>query len=161
MIDQKNDLLKLVALDNEDLEVISAYLQDAVMLVGDLKFLPKEKRFVVVANRFVWHKDDQKHGKDIHERRRTALHFEKVEKVQMLNIKQNAADAVLNLLAIQFLPDDAPSGTVDLIFSGNGVLRLYVEAIEVQLCDMGGAWQTRLMPDHGPDNEADDKLKDK
>ena len=46
--------LKLVALDPEDLAVLSAHLQDAIAKVGDIAYLPKEKRFAMVLNRFDW-----------------------------------------------------------------------------------------------------------
>ena len=80
------DLLKLVALDEEDLVVFSAYLQDAVMRVDDLNFSPKENRFALATNRFVWTKGQPGKGRVVNERRRTAIHFDHVEKVQTYNI---------------------------------------------------------------------------
>lgn len=148
MNDTLSDSLKLIALDSEDLDVISAHLQDAVMRVGDLKFLPSEKRFALALNRFVWKEHKLQRGQIANERRRTALHFERVEKVQTQNIRQSAPDSVLSLLAIQFLPTDAPAGTIDLIFSGGGTIRLSVECIEAQASDLGGAWEAASRPRH-------------
>ncbi len=48
------DLLKLAALDEDDLSVISAHLQDAVLRIGDIRYLAGEQRYVMVANRFDW-----------------------------------------------------------------------------------------------------------
>lgn len=145
MVDAKLDLLKLIALDEEDLTVLSAHLQDAVLRVADLKYISADNRFAIALNRFVWSKGA---GQVVNERRRTALHFDRVAKVQVQNIRQNAPDAILNLLAIQFLPTDKPAGTIDLVFSDNAVIRLDVDCIEAQLSDLGGAWETESRPDH-------------
>jgi len=148
MTDTNTDLLKLVALDEEDLVVLSAYLQDAVMRVDDLNFSPRENRFALAANRFVWTKGQPGKGRVVNERRRTAIHFDHVEKVQSYNILRDQPDAILSLLAIQYLPSDTPAGTIDLIFSGDGVVRLFVSCIEGQLSDLGGAWETQSRPEH-------------
>lgn len=142
------DLLKLIALDEEDIGIMSAHLQDAVLRVEDLKYIATERRFAMALNRFVWNKGKCRFGQIANERRRTALHFDHVSKVQKHNIRQDAPDAILNLLAIQFLPSDKPSGTIDLIFSDNGVIRLIVDCIEAQISDLGGAWETALRPHH-------------
>lgn len=152
MNDTSPEMLKLVALDQEDLNIISAHLQDAVMRVDDLQYLAKETRFILALNRFVWTKETSRKGQVANERRRTALHFERVEKVQTQNIRRDAPDAVINLLAIQFLPTDAPAGTIDLIFSGDGVVRLFVECIEAQVSDLGAAWETKTRPSHDLDD---------
>lgn len=153
MVDATPDLLKLIALDEEDLNIFSAHLQDAVMRVEDLKYIVADKRFALALNRFVWSEEEPKRGQVANQRRRTALHFDRVTKVQTHNIRQDAPDAVLNLLAIQFLPTEMPSGTIDLIFSDNGVVRLMVDCIEAQLSDLGSAWQTASRPQHDLDAE--------
>lgn len=145
---QQTDSLKLVALDPEDLNIVSAHLQDAVMRVGDLIYLRQERRFAIVLNRFVWTAEKASRGEATNQRRRSGLHFERVERVQTINIRQDAPDAVLNLLAIQFHPTEAAAGTIDLIFSGNGLLRLHVDCIEAQISDLGGAWETPSRPTH-------------
>jgi len=148
MNDTLSDLLKLVALDEEDLNIVSAHLQDAVLRVGDIKFTPSDNRFTLALNRFVWNHGKPRRGQIANERRRTALHFERVTKVQSQNIRQDTPDAVLNLLTLQFLPTEAPAGTIDLIFSDHGVIRLHVDYIEAQLSDLGGAWQAASRPRH-------------
>lgn len=152
MVDAAPDLLKLIALDEEDLTILSAHLQDAVMRVDGLKYITQDNRFILALNRFVWSKS----GQVANERRRAALHFERVTKVQKQNIRQQAPDAILNLLAIQFLPTDTPVGTIDLIFSDNGVIRLEVDCIEAQLSDLGGAWETTSRPQHDFETENGD-----
>lgn len=134
--------LKLVALDAEDLEVLSAHLQDLVAKVGDLVFLPAEKRFALVGNRA-----DRRADGELR-RRRTALHFDRVSKVSASGLDRSQPAVVLNLLAITFAETDAPSGLVDLVFSGGVALRLEVECVEAQAADLGPVWSARANPAH-------------
>ncbi|WP_350333175.1 DUF2948 family protein [Coralliovum pocilloporae] len=145
------DTLKLAALDQDDLNVISVYTQDAVMKVGDLSYQPKDKQFMVAMNRFVWEKaGDDTTKKSNFERRRSALHFDRVLGVKAHNIRQDAKDAVLELLAVQFEGNgsDDPAGHILLHFAGGGAIRLNVECVEAQLCDLGAAWETGSRPEH-------------
>jgi hypothetical protein len=142
-----SDLLRLVALDTEDLQVLSACLQDAVLKVGDVKWLPRQQRFALALNRFAWEAAPENGGSD-YQRRRACLHFERVEKVQCNGISPLAKDAVLSLLAIQFKETENPSGEVLLIFSGGATIRVCVECLEAQLCDLGPAWSTAHAPRH-------------
>ncbi len=144
--------LRLSAEDAADLEVISAFLQDAVTKVGDLAFLPSARRFAMVLNRFRW-EGETATGKSAgalrtHERVRAGLHFENVLKAQARGIRQDHADGVLNLLALRFEELDTPSGIVILTFSGGGELRLEVEALDAHLSDLGLVWPTPNLPEH-------------
>ena len=146
-----SDELRLSAEDAEDLEVISAQMQDAVLKVGDLAYLPGARRFALVANRFRWDAEVKRRGffaKPRHERVRAGLHFENVLKVRTRNIAQDKPDGVLNLLAIRFEETDAPSGIVTLVFSGGGEIRLDVEALEAHLSDLGLMRETPAAPIH-------------
>ena len=139
--------LKLIALDREDLDVVSAHVQDAVLKVGDMTWLPAEKRFVIAMNRFDWETAEGKRAKSF-ERRRAALHFDRVRGAKANQVPQTDKDAVLELLAVRFDETDAPAGTVELQFAGGGTLRLDVECLEAQLSDLGAAWQTKSRPQH-------------
>ncbi|MBN9011344.1 MAG: DUF2948 family protein [Rhizobiales bacterium] len=141
------DRLKLLAMDDEDLAVISAHVQDAVLKVADLVNLPKERRFALGMNRFIWEKaEGQRKG---FERRPAALTFDRVLSVQTSRIRRDRPEAVLELLAIAFEPEgEAPAGNVTLHFAGGGAIRLAVECIEARLADLGTAWATRLRPSH-------------
>lgn len=139
--------LKLIALDEADLAVISAHVQDAVLRVGDLSYLSAERRFLLAMNRFVWEKKTSFFRRD-YERRRAALHFERVGAVKFNGLSLERADEVLSLLAIRFSQGDAPAGTIDLVFSGNATVRLEVECIEARLADLGAAWATASRPRH-------------
>lgn len=138
--------LKLIALDAEDLAVISAHCQDAVMKTGDISFLPAEKRLVIAMNRFVWEEAETR--KRSFERRRSVLHFERVEKVSALGVDRANKEAVLDLLAVTYTEESAPAGVIELAFAGGATLRLGVECVEAQLTDMAAAWEAGSKPDH-------------
>ncbi len=137
---------KLVAMDAEDLQILSAHCQDAVLNSADLRFYKSENRFVLEMNRFKWEAGEKQ---DI--RTRSVLHFEHVQKVSAQGSNLKKKDIILSLLAIVFEPDTAPSGHIDLIFSGNSTLRLHVECVEAQLADMNAAWAASSKPEH-PEN---------
>jgi hypothetical protein len=142
-----SERLKLVAFDEEDLAVVSACVQDAVLKVGDLVYQPKQRRFALGMNRFIWEKAADGSRKDF-ERRRAALTFDRVLSVKTSNIRRDRPDAVLDLLALSFEATDAPAGIVTIVFAGGGAVRLEVEVIETRLADLGAAWATRAKPSH-------------
>lgn len=138
--------LKLIALDHDDIVVFSAHLQDAILRVADLAWMPRARRFAFVANRFSW--DVANSRLDRNERRRVALRFEHVLGVQVQGLDLNAKETVLSLLALQFEETDAPGGVLTLVFAGDGAIRLTVECVEGEIRDLGGSWKTRRRPTH-------------
>ncbi len=144
MSDDAADPLKLIALDADDLEIMSAHLQDAVLKVADIVWLPAEKRFALAVRRFDW--EGVPHG---HRRRRlTALHFDRVLAVRSTRIDKATPDHVLSLLAIGFSGQDGPEGDVTLHFSDGAAIRLEVECIEAQMKDLGPVWEALATPGH-------------
>jgi len=141
------NLLKLVALDEEDLEIVSAHVQDAVIRVGDIAFDGPAKRFALAMNRFAW---ETKKGffRPKYERRRSILHFDRVLSAQLHGISRAKTEDVLELLAIGFAGEEGPTGTIELLFSGDAAIRLDVEVIEARLTDTGSAWQASSRPIH-------------
>lgn len=143
------DLVRLVALDTEDLAVLSAHVQDAVVKVEDINWLPREGHLVLGINRFAWESTPGGSWRmRDYQRRRSALHFARVGKVQSAGIDRAARETVLNLLAVRFEPRNPPSGEVVLDFAGGATIRLAVEVLEVQLTDLGPAWSTPVAPRH-------------
>jgi len=150
--------LKLIALDAEDLGVISAHLQDAVLRIADMAYLSKEKRFAAIANRFDWAKavaapsgSERKAGQ---ERRRAGIRFERVTSAKFQGLDLKDKRAALALLAVTFEPTsgpDAPEGNVTLTFSGGAAIRLSVECVEAELKDLGAAWSAKRSPEHPED----------
>ncbi|MBL8566657.1 MAG: DUF2948 family protein [Hyphomicrobiaceae bacterium] len=143
--------LKLLALDAEDLAVLSAHLQDAVVRVGDLGYFPREHRFAGVLNRFDWLGALLQGAPDAaNERRRAGLRFEQVRRARLQNLDPAAKDRVLSLLAITFVPEggEGPGGVVHLHFSGDTAIELHVACVEAELKDLGAAWHARHRPAH-------------
>ncbi|MGI9520947.1 MAG: DUF2948 family protein [Hyphomicrobiaceae bacterium] len=146
--------LKLIAMDVEDLGVVSAHLQDAILKVADLAYQPREKRLVALVNRFNWTGALRGSGKAATlTRHRAALRVDRVRsaRIQKLNLKD--ADQVLSLMTLQFeqaAPND-PAGQLTLIFAGGSAIQLDVECIEIELRDLGGAWAARSQPKHDSD----------
>ncbi len=135
-------MLRLTAQDVDDLNVISAQMQDAVLRFADLNFNSKRRRFALVANRFAWDEAETK------TRRRTGLHFDHVKSVQKQGFKNVGPETILSLLAISFGAVDELSGHITLAFSAGHHLRLEVECVDVTLADMGPAWSTEMTPSH-------------
>lgn len=147
------DSLRLIALDTEDLAIISANLQDSCVKVADMAYLPRSKRFALVAARFDW--VEAAEGKN--ERCRTGLHFERVLKATYTGFEQNAKDTCLSLLSVVYLTKDAPAGYVMLTFSGGAAVRLDVECLEAQMHDIGPRWPAKTCPDHKLDDATEMK----
>lgn len=139
--------LKLIALDAEDLRVLSCHLQDAVIRVGDMAYLKQEMRFAAIANRFDWEQLAKDTDADF-QRRRAGLRFERVTSARVQGFDLQQKDTALALLAVTFEATEEPSGAVTLHFAGGAAVRLEVECIEAELRDLGAAWRTRTKPVH-------------
>jgi hypothetical protein len=140
------DLLKLVALDRDDVEIISTHLQDAVLKVADVRWQPADKRLVVGVNRFDW--EAAHDDRPAYRRRRAALRFDRVLSFKCRNVDPANRNAVLNVLAVEFVENNPPAGVVTLVCSGGAALRLEVECLEAALADLGPVWTTAACPDH-------------
>lgn len=141
--------LKLLALDSEDLAVLSAHVQDAVVRVVDMGYARGDKRFALLMNRYDW-SSDQPRSKGL--RKRAGLHFNQVQNVTYAGFDPASPEGVLNLLALSFIPSaDGVSGIVELAFAGGGTVRLNVEVLEARLGDLGSAWAAAAKPAHALD----------
>ena len=145
--------LKLAALDEDDLAVISAHVQDAVFKASEVIWTAQAGRFVVPMNRFAWERTSGPRGSRPPsarggERHRSVLQFDRVRRVRSIGLGPNEREAVRPLLAVLFEPTDPPSGVVNLVCSGDSVIRLDVECIEARLTDLGSAWSASSRPRH-------------
>jgi hypothetical protein len=140
--------LKLIALDADDLAVLSAHLQDAIIQVADIAYLPKERRFAAIGNRFDWLAAVAPEAADGYARRRAAVRFERVLGAQVQAIDLKNKSAILSLLAVTFEPTAAPEGHVTLHFAEGGAIRLHVECVEAELKDLGPIWRVDFKPQH-------------
>lgn len=144
------DALRLLAQDADDLKIVSAAAQDAVLRLGDVQYSAREHAFTVAMNRYRWEAE-----KGSPERVRSALRFDGVLSVKSHNVRQNAPEAVVNLLAVEFEPADEagedPGGRVRLILSGGAEIALQTECLEARLMDVSDPWPARSRPDHDKD----------
>lgn len=166
--------LKLRARDAEDLKVVSAVLQDSLVAVRDMTYLPREKRFVLVANRFCWERDpeelfsqgaDEQPGelaeeqdasfheagpRPVYERVHCGITFDQVESVRLRGFDPHAKGEILELLAVE------PGADVILLcFAGKAAVRLSVSAIRCHIEDLGEPWPTRWRPSHDLSDKTD------
>ncbi len=139
--------LKLIARTVDDLRVVSAHLQDAIANVSDIANLEKNKIFLMQLNRFMW-EDVEKGVFRKNKRIRTILKFENVIKAVSKNINQSKKDKFLDFLTIETnqMPDN--NYEMKIVFSGDSIIKVISEVIEVTLDDQGEAWDTKNMPKH-------------
>ena len=137
--------LRLLARDEEDLSIFSAYLQDAVFRLGDVAYLPKSRRFALMVNRYCW-EGELRDGACM--RVRTGVLFNGVLKAQVQNLQQDDRAAVHELLAVHFVPEAEGAGQIDLHLAGGGCIRLQVECIDAVLSDLAEPWPAKARPRH-------------
>lgn len=138
--------LRLIAENIEDLEVISAAVQDAVIKAGNLKFDARQKRFSLEINRFGWEAGGK--GKE-RIRLRSLLAFDNVLSVKSRAVTKTDPEMILSLLQVSFSPaDEPPGGVVTLLFAGDGEISLQADVLDVTLLDSDYVWPTRKTPDH-------------
>lgn len=129
--------LRLMAADTDDLEVISAMVQDAVLPVTEMKWEPRYHRFSLLLNRFRWEdKAAAEAQKRPYERVQSLLTFDGVLSVSSQGIDRDDADMILSLLEITFEAAEAPAGRVILTLAGDGAIGLQVECLDVALRDV-------------------------
>ena len=133
--------LRLLAEDADDLEVISAALQDAVTHIGDIRWEPGARRLTIAFNRFRWEVGDG-------ERVVTGFQLGGVETVRARNLRRDASDAVLQLLALTFEPAEPPGGRILFAFADGGDLAAEVECVDAALADLCEPWRSAHKPGH-------------
>ena len=139
--------LKLIAKTEEDLKIVSAHLQDAIASLSDIANLSKNKIFLMQLNRFMW-EDVEKGVFRKNKRIRTVLKFENVINVTSKNINKVKKDIFLDFLTIETKQMPDKSFEINLIFSGDSIIKIISEVIEVTLDDQGTPWDTKAMPKH-------------
>ena len=160
--------LKIIARDAEDLVVVSACLQDALVPLTETRYLPQERRFIMVVNRFRWERaagaqggamadatfeDDEDFGNL--QRINCGICIDRVLAVRSRGISQSKPDEFLSLLSLHL-----DGGKLNLVFAGGGVIQLDVEALRLYLHDLGTAWPTQWQPEHAV-ARAEDKAADR
>jgi len=139
--------LKLIAKTEEEIKVLSAHLQDSIVKTSDIANLKKNRIFLMQLNRFMW-EDVEKGVFRKNKRIRTVLKFENVLKVTSKNVNQKKNDRFLDFLAIETIKMPDKNYEMNLIFSGDTVIKVVVEAIELTLDDQGLPWESKNRPKH-------------
>lgn len=139
--------LKLMALDSDDLMVIAAQVQDAITKPVLIDFSPRDQRLSVLMNRFAWDAESKSRNTK-HERRQSVLSFAQVTAVRSRMVRRGDDTQTLSLLSVNFVAGERPAGLIELLFADGPAIELDVTCIEVQLADLGGAWETRFKPRH-------------
>lgn len=147
--------LRLGLQSAEDVPVVSALLQDAVGLVGEISWMPRRRRLAVLVNRFRWEDraEAERMGRKF-ERVRSALIMEAVEGVQANGLDPREKDMVYSILQMTWVPTDDPAGRLEIALAGDGALGIIVECIEGQLVDLTRPWQAAS--DAAPNHSLDD-----
>lgn len=144
--------LKLLAMDPDDLIVVSAHVQDSVLRSCEIEYDPERKLLFLPINRFAWETPGaRKLLFKTYERRRSVLHFARIVSIRSSGVERTDESQVKSILSIEFQPNDNegdPGGTIQINFAGGGALHLNVECIEAQLADMGAAWSASSKPKH-------------
>jgi hypothetical protein len=139
-------VLKLLAEDAADLEIMAAAAQDALVRVRDVSFDAKARRFTVLINRFRW---ESAEAQGPYQRIRAALSFESVLNVKSRKLRRDAPEALASMLSVTFAPDpEPPGGQVRITLAGGGEIALAVECLDALLMDVGPTWNTPRRPDH-------------
>ena len=145
-VDEKTNL-KLLGKNQEDLKVISAYLQDSILIVKNIVFLKQNRTFVMIVNRFMW-EDIEKGVFSQNKRIRCAVKFEEVIKVESKNINQKNKNKPLECLAIKCSSIFDETCKINIFFAGNSIITITSEVIEVALHDLGKPWNVKHIPIH-------------
>ena len=143
---EKNNL-KLIGKNQEDLKVISAHSQDSIVTVKDMIFLEKNRIFLMMVNRFMW-EDIEKGIYRKNKRIRCAIKFEGILKVKSKKINQKNKNKHLECLTIKCNEISNNNYEIKIFFSGDGIITLILEAVEVVMNDLGKAWNVKHIPEH-------------
>ena len=144
--------LNLGALDQDDLQVVSTLIQDAVFPASEMIWDASQRRFAILINRFRWEdrslRDQSGHAV---ERVQTVLSIDNVLGIASQGIERANKDVIFSVLSLQFEPGPDAGGTLLLTLAGDGAIKLSVEALEVRLRDVTRPYRalSKTVPDHG------------
>lgn len=139
--------LKLKANDENDLKVFAAYLQDALIVPGDIKYLEKNKSLICIFNRFMWEDAEKGIFRD-NKRIRSALKLNDVTAVKSKNINPEESKKVLEFLTINSAKKIDENIDINLLFSDNITISVKAETINATLEDFSDSWTTKIKPVH-------------
>ena len=140
--------VKLVAEDREDLVALSSFVQDAILRVGDIAFLPNSRRLALTLNRFCWERPSERiGGREVYRRVTAGLNVQSALAVKARGIDRSNPEGLLYVLSLR-LEDHENQHVIEFTFAGGGTLRVEVETVDVSLVDLDGGWLTEAKPKH-------------
>ena len=129
--------MKLNAIDTEELKIIATVLQDGLIEVSDVKYLPSIRTFIVMITRFMW---EEKIVNKTNNRTKAVLVFEDVLAVHSRNIDQMNKTKVLELLTFNFYYNKSKNIEIELLFNNDATIKLETEVVQAKLEDQGDSW---------------------
>ena len=145
-MDNNQSGLKLFAKSIDDINTISAYLQDSLISVKNIKYLKKSNIFLMMCRRFMW-EDVEKGTYRKNKRIKSVVKFDKVIKVISKNINQKK-NKILGLLTVKAVLKSEDIYEIQVIFSGDSIITMYAEEISCLLDDVGDYWIVKSQPKH-------------
>lgn len=144
--------LRLLAEDADDLQIMSMALQDAILRPQDIVWERSRRQVTLTLSRFCWECGGT--------RVMAAMQFGDVEAVKSRRLSRGL-DMAHELLAMDFIPGEAPGGRIIMMFAGGGDLRLDVECLDAVLTDLSDRWPARIPPHHdaGPIHSPEEEPK--
>lgn len=136
--------LKLRAIDEEDLAVLAAFLQDAIACVGEMAYLPEERRFALVVCRFRWERAIKQNSEPVFERVECAVTMEGVDEPKYRGFHLRERSRLMPILTVIWR-----EGVLEMTFGGGAALRLDAKRLDLRMEDFGPCWPTRNKPEHG------------
>jgi hypothetical protein len=148
--DESGAPFKLRAEDADDLAVISACLQDALVAVRDLAFVRHDRSFLMAANRFRWERASRPgRGEAGYQRTLCGITFAAIAGV-LSRLSPQRDERILSLLAIR-PGGNGEENAIQLEFSGGATIRLEIDRILCHAQDLGEPWPTPWQPSHDAD----------
>ena len=129
--------MKLNAIDTEELKIIATVLQDGLIEVSDVKYLPSIRTFIVMITRFMW---EEKIVNKTNNRTKAVLVFEDVLAVHSRNIDQMNKTKVLELLTFNYYNNKSKNIEIELLFNNDATIKLETEVVQAKLEDQGESW---------------------
>ena len=134
--------MNLNAIDTDDLKIISTILQDGLIEVNDIKYLPSIRSFFLMITRFMW---EEKIVNKVDQRIRAVLSFEDVLSVYSKNIDQLNKKKTLELVTFNYYPNDSKNIEIELLFKNDAIIKLETEIIKCKLQDQGKPWSVKIV----------------
>ena len=134
--------MNLNAIDTDELKIISTILQDGLIEVNDIKYLPSIRSFFLMITRFMW---EEKIVNKVDQRIKAVLSFEDVLSVYSKNIDKLNKNKTLELVTFNYYPNNSKNIEIELLFKNDAIIKLETEIIKCKLQDQGKPWSVKIV----------------